>query len=404
MKEQNILFSVIIPTYEKIDSLKEILSNLKENKLNILEIIIVDSSKSNLISEFVNKYNSDLIRYYKIERAYPGRARNIGINKSKGKWLAFLDSKTIPEKNWFDYAKKQINNNYDIIFGSVKYFGITTFQKYLHAASFGNINHECLPGTIIKKDCIINNLFFLENVRAGEDIAWRKNLKNTGFKFIIPNFNTVIYKALPTNIFQVSLRYFIYSYHATKLNVQNHIKDLYLSLLLILATLVIPKWNKFLPGWDNNPFYIPHVTKIYLISLIFLFLCIIIVRNLFFNKNNEEKFLFFLVLKITLFFSIFLFVYNWNRYILTVIEESIYYIPHITKIYLFLIFFTSIIYRGIILPIKRKILYTYIFPYRWILIGLIGFLLDLIKAPSYILGAMRIPLNELILKIKKNKN
>ena len=64
------------------------------------------------------------------------------------------------------------------------------------------------------------------------------------------------------------------------------------------------------------------------------------------------------------------------------------YIPHITKIFLAIIFAASFLYRGIYFPLKNKIKTSYLFPLNWILVGLLGILLDLVKAPGYILGAV----------------
>ena len=43
------------------------------------------------------------------------------------------------------------------------------------------------------------------------------------------------------------------------------------------------------------------------------------------------------------------------------------------------------------MPIKRKVDLKFIFPFKWILIGLIGVGLDLSKAPGYAFGALVSP-------------
>jgi hypothetical protein len=48
----------------------------------------------------------------------------------------------------------------------------------------------------------------------------------------------------------------------------------------------------------------------------------------------------------------------------------------------------SILYRGIILPLKREVEAGYLFPFRWIKVGLLGLSLDLVKAPGYVVGAL----------------
>ena len=66
---------------------------------------------------------------------------------------------------------------------------------------------------------------FQERVLAGEDIYWRDNLKNSNIKIDSPNFNTVTYNNLSKNIFFTLKKYFLYSYHASNINVFNNIKE-----------------------------------------------------------------------------------------------------------------------------------------------------------------------------------
>ena len=105
MNDLNIQISIIIPTFKTIDSLNEIFDKLFLNKQYICEIIIIDSSNDNTIADFIKKKQSNLIKYNKIDRAYPGKARNYGISISKCDWIAFLDSKTIPDDQWIKYLR-----------------------------------------------------------------------------------------------------------------------------------------------------------------------------------------------------------------------------------------------------------------------------------------------------------
>jgi hypothetical protein len=93
-------------------------------------------------------------------------------------------------------------------------------------------------------------------------------------------------------------------------------------------------------------------------------------------------------LKLFLFIIIAYSILNWNAAVAKWVEDSIWYIPHITKIFVSLIFVASFIYRGIYFPLKSNIRFSYLFPYRWFLVGILGILLDLVKAPGYLLGAI----------------
>ena len=81
-------------------------------------------------------------------------------------------------------------------------------------------------------------------------------------------------------------------------------------------------------------------------------------------------------------------VFNWNAVIAGWVEDAVLYVPHITKMYVGGVILTSILYRGILLPLKRKVKIVYLFPVKWIKVGLLGLSLDLVKGPFYLAGAV----------------
>ena len=181
-------------------------------------------------------------------------------------------------------------------------------------------------------------------------------------------------------------KYFIYSFYTAIVNVQKDAKDLYLSIFIILSALVIPRWNFFLEGWDENPLYIADVTKKYFLSLLVIFLSFLIASR-FFPKQVENR-LPFITLKYTVFLFIFLSVFNWNAVVADWVEDTVFYIPHITKIFVVLVLVSSVLVRGLFKPVSNKVKLNYLLPFRWLFIGTIGLILDIVKAPGYIIGSL----------------
>ena len=260
------------------------------------------------------------------------------------------------------------------------------FQEILRAATYGKIGHHTVPGTLIKKKVFDESGGFLEHVRMGEDIEWRERLIKNGLNIHKPYESVVTYHGLPNNFLNTIKEYVISAYHTARLNILCDVKDAYLTLLLILSAIILPKWNHLIGGWDTNPLFIPHVTKIYLIALIFLFLAYQMIHYLFFRNVSQTIFSRTLQLIVLIFIT--LAVFNWNAVIAGWVEDAVLYVPHITKIYVGGLVLASILYRGFLLPIKRKVKPSYLFPFRWIHVGLIGLSLDLVKAPGYVLGAL----------------
>jgi glycosyltransferase involved in cell wall biosynthesis len=352
------------------------------------EVVIVDSSTDNAVRELINNFEGGFpILYHRGMKTYPGEARNIGVGLAKSDWIAFLDSKTIPEKDWLERYLHLIEAYHaDVIFGVTRFDAVSPFQKALRAASYGNIGHHTVPGTLIRKKVFVDSGGFLEHVRMGEDIEWRERLIRNGLNIHKPNAPVVTYTGLPTNLSSTLKKYLISAYHTARLNILSNVKDAYLSLLLILSAIILPKWNHLIGGWDTNPLFIPHVTKIYLMALVSLLLIYQLVHYLFFR--NISRTLFSRMLKLMVLIFITLGVYNWNAAIAGWVEDAVLYVPHITKMYVDGLILVSMLYRGILLPLKRKVEPGFLFPFRWLQVGFLGLSLDLVKAPGYIVGAV----------------
>ena len=153
--------------------------------------------------------------------------------------------------------------------------------------------------------------------------------------------------------------------------------------------MIVTRWNYLIDGWSENPLFIPHITKIYILSVLVLSISYISINRFFYKVNQNDPFTF--VLKIFSFFLLSGVIFYWNANIAKWVEDSALYIPHITKIYISSIFFASIFYRGIYLPLKLAVPTKYLFPSRWLLVGFIGLSLDLVKIPGTLLGLLLAP-------------
>ncbi len=102
-----ILVSVIIPYYKKKDFIKKTINSIKNQTYKNLEIIIIyddeDHSDLKLIKKLKNL--DDRIKIIVNKKSLgAGRSRNIGINISKGKFIAFLDADDLWEKKKLNYS------------------------------------------------------------------------------------------------------------------------------------------------------------------------------------------------------------------------------------------------------------------------------------------------------------
>ena len=407
--------SIVVPTLNDLKNLKVLLEGIQNQSHKPSEILIIDSSSHNDIETYLanSKYSFNISyyrigrafafdrfilrlfnflkakkaysRYFSLPRAFPYEATNFGVKNVSTELVAFLDTTTIPKNNWlYDYIHK-INNGYDLIFGSTKYFSKNGIQRYIHWSTWGEINYETMPGSIIKTELYLNNLFIREGVRAGGDVDWRYRAKKIT-NWTMPDEHYLEYHTIQDNLLSAARKAFIYQIHAARSDIQRNTRDAYTGIILFLSILIIPKWNSFI-GWEGSLFFIPNITKIYMLTLLLFFLTLY-----FFNLERFKSFFSnsFLgrITKFSFIIMSFSIIYQWNAVIANWVEESILFIPHITKSFLILVIFSSLVYRGIYVPLKTGVKLKKLFPFRFIATGFVGLFLDIFKAPGYILGSI----------------
>jgi glycosyltransferase involved in cell wall biosynthesis len=85
------LFSVVIPSYNRLLLLKETLQSVDAQTFKNFEIIVVDDGSSDGTARWLSE-NRPNIRVVSGDRKGPGGARNAGVRVAEGRYISFLDS------------------------------------------------------------------------------------------------------------------------------------------------------------------------------------------------------------------------------------------------------------------------------------------------------------------------
>ena len=81
IKVKNFNVSVVIPALNAEDYLPGLLEKIESQTLIPKEIVIVDSSLSKKTADIIEKWKGSIpIIYQRVDFAYPGHARNIGVD------------------------------------------------------------------------------------------------------------------------------------------------------------------------------------------------------------------------------------------------------------------------------------------------------------------------------------
>ncbi|MDA0724852.1 MAG: glycosyltransferase family A protein, partial [Verrucomicrobia bacterium] len=83
--------SVVIPTYDRIDTLPRSLDSVINQTFYDWELIVVDDGSTDGTDEMILR-DYPAVRFHRQENAGVSSARNSGVALASGAWIAFLDS------------------------------------------------------------------------------------------------------------------------------------------------------------------------------------------------------------------------------------------------------------------------------------------------------------------------
>lgn len=113
--------SVIMPAYNASRFISEAIDSVIAQTFTGWELIIVDDGSVDVTSEIVKEYLSrdSRISYYYQENGKQGKARNLGISKSKGFYIAFLDADDLWLPGKLEIQLQEIKEkNVDLVFSN----------------------------------------------------------------------------------------------------------------------------------------------------------------------------------------------------------------------------------------------------------------------------------------------
>lgn len=193
MNEHNIYrLTYIVPIYNMEKYMKQCIDSIIDQELDNIEIILVDDGSTDTSPQLCDEYSKKYPFIYTLHKKNGGisSARNVGLNRARGKYVCFVDSDDFYKIKFAEeFLNICENNNVDIIRG---WYGIfdEEIQDYLsHPFPPVTYTHQVLSGHdfliksvsekanevvpwlgFFKRDYLIkNNLYFPEGISYEED-------------------------------------------------------------------------------------------------------------------------------------------------------------------------------------------------------------------------------------------
>jgi len=96
-----VLFSVIVPTYNRLSLLKRTLESLFEQELKDFEIIVVNDGGSDGTEAYMRPLaDGARVRYYAHANSGLAATRRLGLQYAKGEFIAFTDDDCVVPNDW----------------------------------------------------------------------------------------------------------------------------------------------------------------------------------------------------------------------------------------------------------------------------------------------------------------
>ena len=167
------LISVMMPTYNNAKYIKQAIESIYAQNYDNIEIIVVDDGSTDNTKEIVQQYK--VIKYFYIEHKGIPFARNLVLEKSKGEYIAILDSDDywLPEKLNMQIQYFKDHPDCEIVF--TKFKNIIDNEKIRNdRITINEKNREekekkHLPTALIKKSLFEKYGVFDEDFQTGED-------------------------------------------------------------------------------------------------------------------------------------------------------------------------------------------------------------------------------------------
>ncbi len=242
MKSKNPKVSVIIPTYNREYLLSYAIYSVLNQTFQDFELIVIDDGSvdktKKVVEEFQKKDNR--ISYFYQKNKGSSSARNLGIKKSKGEYIAFLDSddRWLPEKlekqlTLFEKAKENIGivSCSAIDYSNERELKEHSFDKLKKEEYFPKILDKCFihsPSSVVIKKKVIKDVgYFDEKLETCQDWEmWIRILEKYELDFV----------------FSPLFKYYVHSFNISKKRTKK--RDLEILKYVL---------NKHKEKYDRNP-------------------------------------------------------------------------------------------------------------------------------------------------------
>lgn len=110
-------FSIIVPVYNRIDEVRDLMESLDKQSLKNFEVILVEDGSTEPCEMVVSEFPNVNAMYFYKENEGRSIARNYGLDRAKGDYFIFFDSDCVIPPDYFEIITRELESNPTDCFG-----------------------------------------------------------------------------------------------------------------------------------------------------------------------------------------------------------------------------------------------------------------------------------------------
>ena len=214
---ENELISIIIPIYNVENYLRQCLDSIIAQTYQNFECLLINDGSPDNSADICNEYVSkdSRFRYFEKENGGVSSARNLGIERSEGAYITFIDSDDWVDSDYLEVLYNAlIDENADISVSTYKRFEMGDNCWYVHAFQRGydkkvftnkklmdellfldgfDNSYRFVCGKLVRK-YLLDNIAFNEMTTLGEDMEFWFKIYTVSDRVVYVNKETYNYR------------------------------------------------------------------------------------------------------------------------------------------------------------------------------------------------------------------
>ena len=202
--------SIIIPTYNSGDRLVDSVDSALSQSFRDTEVIIVDDGSTDNTASLCRQIRDPRVRYFHQANGGESSARNLGMTKTRGEYVAFLDADDTWPPDFLDTMVNALRSNPD---HGLAYSAVTAIHEDGPAMAFASPNRyksgwltakyfeggSCImPSATLMRRGILADSYFDESLSIGQDNDFYMRLSIKSPFLFVPQ--TSILKAVSPDV------------------------------------------------------------------------------------------------------------------------------------------------------------------------------------------------------------